>query len=148
VYNAIYALGAMPLGNLSDRIGRKPVVVAGWIVYAAVYLGFSVAKSSAAPWVLLGIYGLYQALTDGVTKALIADVVPKEQRGGAIGLYYTMTGVGQLVASVTAGALWHIRLFDGSVMPSFLVGAICAAAAVPIVASVRVARRMAVLPVE
>lgn len=148
VYNVVYALGAMPLGKLSDRIGRKPVVVAGWVVYAAVYLGFSVAKSSAAPWILLGVYGLYQALTEGVTKALIADVVPKEQRAGAIGLFYTATGVGQLVASVAAGALWPVRLFHGSMMVSFLIGAICAAAAVPLVARVRLIRPTAGSPVE
>jgi MFS family permease len=137
LYNVVYALGAMPLGKLSDRIGRKPVVVAGWIVYAAVYLGFSAAKSSTAPWILLGVYGLYQALTEGVTKALIADVVPKHQRAGAIGLFYTATGVGQLLASVAAGALWQVRLFHGSLMASFLIGAICAAAAVPLIATVR-----------
>jgi MFS family permease len=148
LYNVVYALGAMPLGKLSDRIGRKPIVVTGWIVYAAVYLGFSLAKSSSAPWVLLGIYGLYQALTEGVTKAFITDVVPKEQRAGAIGLFYTVTGVGQLVASVAAGALWHVRLFHGSLMASFLIGAICAATAVPLITSVRVVRPKAVSPAE
>jgi len=141
LYNVVYAIGAMPLGKLSDRIGRKPVVIAGWLVYAAVYLGFSMAKSSAAPWVLLGVYGVYQALTEGVSKALIADVVPKEQRAGAIGLFYTVTGVGQLVASVAAGALWHVRLFHGSVMASFALGSICAALAVPVILGVRVERQ-------
>lgn len=141
LYNAVYALGALPLGKLSDRIGRKPVVITGWLVYAAVYFGFSVAKSASAPWVLLATYGLYQALTEGVTKALIADVVPQHQRAGAIGLFYTATGVGQLVASVLAGALWHVRLFDGSVMGSFVLGSACAALAVPLVVCVRVARK-------
>ena len=138
LYNVVYALAATPLGKLSDRIGRKPVVAAGWIIYAGVYLGFAGAKSMTAPWVLLGIYGLYQALTEGVTKALIADIVPKHQRAGAIGLFYTVTGLGQLVASVAAGALWNVRLFHGSLMVSFLIGAVCAAAAVPLMASVRV----------
>jgi MFS family permease len=140
LYNAVYAIGALPLGRLSDKIGRKPVVVAGWLVYAAVYLGFSAAKSSTAPWLLLGAYGLYQALTEGVTKALITDVVPQHQRAGAIGLFYTATGVGQLLASLAAGALWHVRLFGGSVMASFLIGSLCAAAAAPLVAQVRTAR--------
>ena len=147
LYNVVYSIGAIPLGKLSDRIGRKPVVVAGWIVYAAVYLGFSAAKSSTAPWVLLGVYGLYQALTEGVIKALIADVVPKDQRAGAIGLFYTMTGVGQLAASLAAGALWQVRLFNGTLMASFLIGAICATAAVPLIARVRVAPRRTT-PVE
>jgi MFS family permease len=143
LYNVVYALGAMPLGKLSDRIGRKPVVMSGWIVYAVVYLGFSLAKSSAAPWVLLGVYGLYQALTEGVTKALIADVVPKAQRAGAIGLFYAVTGIGQLVASVAAGALWQVRLFNGTLMATFLIGSVCALAAVPLIASVRVGQPMA-----
>jgi MFS family permease len=137
LYNAVYALGAIPLGRLSDRMGRKPVVVAGWLVYAAVYLGFAVARSAAAPWALLAAYGLYQALAEGVTKALIADVVPARQRAGAIGLFYTVTGIGQLVASLAAGALWNVRLFEGTVMVSFLIGSACAAAAVPLIATVR-----------
>jgi len=148
LYNVVYALGALPLGKLSDRIGRKPVVVTGWLVYAAVYLGFSAAKSTAAPWILLGAYGLYQALSEGVTKALIADVVPKQQRAGAIGLFYTVSGVGQLVASVVAGSLWNVRLFNGSLMASFLFGAVCAALAVPLIATVRItpAKQMTAVP--
>ena len=146
LYNLVYALGALPLGRLSDRIGRKPVVIVGWMVYAVVYLGFSMAKCPAAPWVLLGIYGLYQALTEGVTKAFIADVVSEDQRAGAIGLFYTVTGMGQLVASVAAGALWHVRIFHGSVMLSFLIASVCAAAAIPCVASIRVVRPNVLAP--
>ena len=138
VYNAIYALGSMPLGGLSDRIGRKPVIVAGWLLYAAVYLGFAATRSTLAPWLLLAVYGLYQALTDGVSKALISDVVSSEQRAGAIGLFYTVTGIGQFAASIAAGALWRVR--PGAVMVSFLIGSICAAAAVPLIASVRTSR--------
>ena len=141
LYNVIYAIGALPLGRLSDRIGRKPVVVAGWLVYAAVYFGFSAAKSATTPWLLMGAYGLFQALSEGVTKALIADVVSKEQRAGAIGLFYTATGIGQLVASIAAGALWNVRLFHGSIMASFLLGSVCAALAVPLVAAVRITGR-------
>ena len=140
LYNAVYAAAALPLGRVSDRIGRKPVIVAGFVVYAVVYLGFSMAKSITAPWVLLAVYGLYQALTEGVTKAMIADVAPREQRAGAIGLFYTLTGVGQLAASLAAGALWDVRLFHGSVMLSFLLGSICATAAIPLMATVRIAR--------
>ncbi len=143
LYNTIYALAALPLGKLSDRIGRKPVVVTGWLVYAAVYFGFARANSVTAPWFLLGTYGLYQALTEGATKALIADVVPKSQRAGAIGLFYTVTGMSQLVASVVAGLLWNVRLFNGSVMATFLFGSVCAVLAVPLIATVRVARPVA-----
>jgi hypothetical protein len=71
---------------------------------------------------------------------MIADVAPEQQRAGAIGLFYTLTGVGQFGASLAAGALWNVRLFNGSVMSSFLLGAVCAAAAVPLMAMVRVAK--------
>jgi hypothetical protein len=81
-----------------------------------------------------------------VTKALIVDVVPEDQRSGAIGLFYTVTGVGQLVASVATGALWQVRLFHESLMLSFLIGSVCATAAIPLVASVRVVRPMASPP--
>lgn len=140
VYNAVYAALAVPLGRLSDRVGRKPVVASGWLVYAGVYFGFSVAGSSWAPWALFAAYGLYQALAEGVTKALVADVVPPEQRAGAIGLLYTVGGVGQLAASLATGALWDVRLFGGTVMAGFVPGWVCAAAAVPLVISVRTAR--------
>ncbi|HSV16096.1 MAG TPA: MFS transporter [Tepidisphaeraceae bacterium] len=138
VYNVVYAIAATPLGKLSDRAGRKPIVIAGWTVYALVYFGFSIAHSTTAPWLLLAAYGLYQALSEGVTKALITDVVPKAQRAGAIGLFYTATGLGQLIASVAAGALWGVRWFHGTVMASFILGSVCAAIAIPIVAGVRV----------
>jgi len=87
-------------------------------------------------------------LSEGVTKALIADVVPKQQRAGAIGLFYTVSGVGQLVASVVAGSLWNVRLFNGSLMASFLFGAVCAALAVPLIATVRItpAKQMTAVP--
>ena len=139
LYNVVYALGALPLGRLSDRIGRKPVVVAGWVVYAAVYFGFGAARSVFAPWLLLAAYGIYQAMTDGVTKALVADIVPKSQRAGAIGLFYTATGMAQLAASLAAGALWNVRLFHGTIMATFLMGTLCSVAAVPLMLGLRVA---------
>jgi MFS family permease len=137
LYNAIYALGALPLGRLSDRVGRKPVVIAGWLVYALVYLGFAAAKSAVAPRPLLAAYGLYQALSEGITKALIADVVPTHQRAGAIGLFYTVTGLAQLVASLAAGLLWPVHLLHARLMAPFLLGALCATLAIPLIATVR-----------
>lgn len=137
-YNVIYALAATPLGGLSDRIGRKPVVAAGWLVYGLVYLGFAATRSSRAPWVLLATYGLYQAMTEGVTKAMISDVVSKDQRAGAIGLFYTIAGLGQFLASLMAGALWPHR-WAGFHAP-FVVGALAATVAVPVVLTVRVGR--------
>jgi MFS family permease len=133
LYNIVYSLAAIPLGRLSDLIGRKPVVAAGWLVYAGVYFGFSIARTSLAPWVLLTSYGLYQALTEGVTKALVSDVVSKDQRAGAIGLFYTVAGIGQLAASLIAGTIWSKTI--GGLHAPFLFGAICALAAVPLILS-------------
>jgi MFS family permease len=133
----IYAATATPLGKLSDVVGRMPVVVSGWLVYAAVYLGFATISRPLAPWILLGVYGLYQALTEGVTKAMVSDVVASHQRAGAIGLFYTASGLGQLAASVIAGSTWNLRLFDGRVMFPFAFGATCAVAGAIALAAVR-----------
>lgn len=146
LYNAVNALAATPLGKLSDTIGRKPVIVAGWLIYAAVYFGFAAARAPVLAWALLGIYGLYQALTDGVTKAMIADVVPKAQRAGAIGLYYTITGVAQLAASLLAGKLWNVRWANGRLMAAFAVGAVFSLAAAPMIALIPLSRRPAPNP--
>jgi len=133
LYNAVYALTSYPLGRVSDRIGRKPVIITGWIIYSAVYFGFASSRSTLAPWLLLASYGLYQAFTEGITKAMIGDVVSKEQRAGAIGLYYTLAGVGQLIASLLAGYAWSIRLFSGQWMLAFLIGSVCALLAIPVI---------------
>jgi MFS family permease len=135
LYNVVYAATSAPLGHLSDRIGRKRIVGVGWTVYALVYLGFAFWSGPLAPWVLLSCYGLYQALTEGVTKALISDAVPSNQRAGAIGLFYTASGLGQLAGSTAAGALWSVRLFHGRGLAPFLLGAACALAAVPLLST-------------
>jgi MFS family permease len=136
LYNVVYAAGSEPLGGLSDRIGRKPLLVCGWTIYAAVYAGFAILRAPWAPWVLLTIYGLYQAMTDGVTGALISDVVPDHKRAGAIGLYYTATGLAQLTGSVLAGAVYNVFLFHGQIMLPFALGSAFALAAIPLLLSV------------
>ena len=141
LYNATYVVGATPFGRLSDRIGRKPLIVAGWAVYAVVYAGFGVARSHLAPWFLLATYGVYQALSEGVTKALVSDVVPAHQRAGAIGLFYTVAGLGQLLASLLAGRLWSVRLAGGRILAPFAIGAACAAAGAVLIALARVPPR-------
>ena len=137
VYNVVYAAAATPVGKLSDVVGRKGVVTAGWVVYAGVYIGFALVRSTAAPWWLLAAYGLYQALSEGVTKAMVSDVVAPQQRGGAIGLFYTVSGFGQLAASLIAGELWYTRVVHGRVMAAFVVGAACALMGAGVVATVR-----------
>lgn len=105
-YNLVYAAASPGLGGLSDRLGRKAVIVGGLLVYALVYLGFAGANAHWQLWALFGIYGLYTAATDGVGKALAVDLVPGNIRAGAIGMLGTVTGVATLVASSMAGLLW------------------------------------------
>jgi MFS family permease len=126
-FNLVYTLAAQPLGRLSDRIGRRPLLIAGWLLYAFVYLGFALsdaAWSVAAFWLL---YGLFYALTEGAARAFIADLVPAEKRGTAYGLYNATIGFLVLPASLIAGILWQAV---GPAVP-FILGALmalCAAA--------------------
>jgi MFS family permease len=95
-----------PAGMLSDRIGRKPAVIAGWLIYAGVYLLFSRATQVWHAWALFGVYGLYFGLTEGTEKAMVADIVPAVRRGVAFGWYNLAIGIGALPASVIFGILW------------------------------------------
>jgi MFS family permease len=106
-FNLIYALLAGPLGALSDKVGRRVLIIAGWLAYGLVYLGFALSKTGWQIWTLYGLYGVYYAATDGVAKALIADLVPDERRGTAYGLYNATIGLMALPASVMAGLLWQ-----------------------------------------
>jgi MFS family permease len=98
-----------PIGGLvSDRLGRRGVIVAGWLVYAAVYGGFAVATSLPALLALFFVYGLYYGLTEGVEKAVVADLAPADARGRAFGLYHAAIGIAALVASLLFGAIWKL----------------------------------------
>ncbi len=112
-------------GILSDRIGRRGAIIAGWIVYAAVYAGFAVAGNPRQAWGLFLVYGLYFGLTEGVEKALVADLVPAEARASAYGVYHTAIGITALPASLLTGWLW--QAFGAGV--AFSAGAALAAAA-------------------
>ncbi|MEN6412731.1 MAG: MFS transporter [Veillonellales bacterium] len=106
VFNLLYALLAIPCGVLSDRIGRIRVIQLGWLVYAASYLGFAVAQSAWHIWILYAVYGIYYAMTEGVAKALVAQLVDESHRGAAFGLYNASLGLMALPASALAGVLW------------------------------------------
>ena len=93
-------------GDLSDRLGRRRLIVSGWILYAAVYAGFAFVISDISVWVLFLIYGIYFGLAEGAEKALVADLVRPEQRGTAYGLYNLAFGISVLPASLLMGALW------------------------------------------
>ena len=106
VYNLSYCLSAYPASWLSDRIGRKKILVAGYLFYALVYLGFAINRSAVNLWFLFGFYGLYVGFTDGVEKALVSDIAPENLRATAIGLHATLVGIGLFPASLFAGLLW------------------------------------------
>jgi len=106
VYNIIYGLVIYPASRLSDKIGRKMLLVLGYLFYGLVYFGFGMNNSINNFWFLFGVYGLYIAFTEGVEKALVADIAPQELRATAIGLHATLVGIGLLPASLFAGMLW------------------------------------------
>jgi len=106
-FNAIYALFAGPLGAWSDRVGRRRLILGGWLAYGLVYLGFALARTGTQVWTLFGLYGLYYAATEGAAKALVADLVEENQRGTAYGLYNAAVGLMALPASLIAGLLWQ-----------------------------------------
>lgn len=110
VYNVVYGAVSYPAGRLSDRIGRKQLLVAGFVFYALVYLGFAFVSGPQHAWFLwglFGVYGLYSGFTEGVEKALVADLAPAEVRATAIGLHAMILGIGLFPASFIAGELWE-----------------------------------------
>jgi MFS family permease len=106
LYNVVYAGLSLPAGIRSDRIGRRTALLAGLLIFAAVYLGFALVTNTLFVWVLFAVYGAYIAFTEGVGKALISDLVAEERRATAFGLYSALVGIMALLASVLAGLLW------------------------------------------
>jgi MFS family permease len=107
VLHIVKMSSSVPGGVASDRWGRKHVIVTGWVVYALTYAGFMIADSVWAAWALFAVYGLYFGLTEGVEKALIADLAPAQLRGSAFGIYNLMIGIGALPASLLFGWVWQ-----------------------------------------
>lgn len=97
---------SIPLGRLSDRIGRKSLLVAGYLVFSAVYLGFALGGSRASIAVIFVLYGVYSAMISGVERAFIAEISPAELKGTMLGLHSTVVGIALLPASMIAGILW------------------------------------------
>jgi len=107
VLHIVKMIFSVPGGIISDRIGRKKVIVAGYIVYALVYAGFGAATQHWHAWTLFGLYGIYFGFTEGVEKALVADFAPVHLRGSAFGLYHLVVGAGALPASLLFGFVWQ-----------------------------------------
>lgn len=106
LFNLVYASASVPLGTLSDKIGREKVILIGWLAYALAYFGFARATHDYQVWIIFAFYGLYYATTEGVAKAFIADMVAPSFRGRAYGIYNTAIGLVALPASFFAGYLW------------------------------------------
>ncbi|HJQ20436.1 MAG TPA: MFS transporter [Gemmatimonadaceae bacterium] len=108
-----------PGGALSDRVGRKTTLVSGWLLYAAVYVAFAVARTQWHAWAIFLVYGLFFGLTEGTERAFVSDMVPASRRGSAFGWYYLAVGVAALPASVIFGLVWE-RVAPGA---AFTMGA-------------------------
>jgi MFS family permease len=106
LYNAVVSLASMPAGAASDRVGRRDLLIIGYLIYAVSYVGFAAANAAWLVWPLFIIYGLFPALTDGAAKALAVDTAGSTGRATAIGIYSAVTGLTQVVASYVGGLLW------------------------------------------
>ncbi len=107
MFNLIYSLVSTPAGALSDRVGRKRLIIGGWLVYAIIYLGFAVSQASWQVWLLYVVYGVYYGMAFGSANALVADLVPEALRGTAYGTYNATIGILAFPASFIAGVLWQ-----------------------------------------
>ena len=105
-FNVIYALISGPAGALSDRVGRRRLILVGWLIYGLLYLGFALVAEAWQMWLLYGLYGIYYGAVEGSARALVADLVPSEKRGTAYGVYNAAVGILALPASLIAGVLW------------------------------------------
>lgn len=119
VYNLTAAILSVPFGRLSDKIGRKKVLVGGYLAFSLVYLGFGFASSAPMMIAIFVLYGFYTAMTAGAERAMISEIAPPDLKGTMLGLHATIVGVALLPASVIAGILWNLF---GAAAP-FLFGA-------------------------
>jgi MFS family permease len=116
-YNLVYAFASFPLGRLADKIGLKNVFISGLLLFSTIYFGMAKAESGILYYVLFGIYGIYMAATEGISKAWITNTVKKEETGTAIGLFVALQSISLMVASAFAGLLWS---FYGASVTFFL----------------------------
>jgi len=106
LFNAVYAAASLPMGILSDKLGRRRVLALGWSIYTLVYVGFALSSTVWHVWLAFGCLGIYAAIVEGVSRAFVADLAPAELRGTAYGLYYCVVGICVLVGGVVGGVVW------------------------------------------
>jgi MFS family permease len=131
VFNVTFTLASWPAGKFSDRFSRSTIAAAGYGVFAVVYFVFALAPSRRAIWLTMAFYGLFYALTNPVLKALVVESVGSDVRGRALGIYFFVTSITTLLASVITGSLWKIY---GAAMPFYLSAGIAAVSAVGLLA--------------
>ncbi|MBN1460037.1 MAG: MFS transporter [Armatimonadetes bacterium] len=139
-FNLAYSLISPLAGRWSDRVSRASVVALGWGTYSVTYLGFALARQSWHVWALFGLYAIYYGVAEGTARALVADLVPAEQRGMAYGLYSGIVGAAALPASLLAGVVWEgIGTWGGwgASAPFFVGGALSALAVLLLLSVVR-----------
>ena len=130
VFNITYTLGSWPAGWFSDHFSRRWIAAAGYLIFAAVYYVFGRAPSPLAIWITMAVYGLYYALTQPVLKALVVETVGNEVRGRALGVYFFVTSVATLAASLVTGELWK---HWGASLPFYFSAGLAAFAALMLV---------------
>jgi len=106
ITNTVSVLASIPIGSLSDRIGKEKILITGFVIYAVVYYGFGVTTSTGAIIALFALYGLYSAATDGIQKAFISDITDSNKKGTGLGIYNALLGITLLPASLIAGFLY------------------------------------------
>ncbi|MCD6471218.1 MFS transporter [bacterium] len=109
LFNIFYALFAVPFGKLSDKIGKKKVIIFGYLLFSLTSLGFALLKSLTGFIILFALYGIVYAIVDGNQRAYISDLSPEELRATALGTFHTITGLAALPGSLIAGFLWQIK---------------------------------------
>ena len=128
VFNMTYTLGSWPAGWFSDHFSRRWIAAIGYLIFAAVYFVFGRAPSVLGIWLAMAVYGVYNALTQPVLKALVVDTVAEDTRGRALGVYFFATSIATLAASLITGELW--KRFGADI--PFYVSAVLAVAAAAI----------------
>ncbi len=129
VYNTIYSLTSMPAGIAADKFGRKRIILIAFFMFAAIYYGFARFADIRSVWLLFGAYGLFMGMTDGIQKAYLAEVIPKEFKATAFGIYNMAVGLALLPASLIGGWLWdHVSpaatFYYGAIMALVSAGAV------------------------
>ena len=128
ITSVVSVIMAIPIGTLSDKIGKEKILIVGFVIYAAVYYGFGATNGTGLIVILFALYGLYSAATDGIQKAFISDLVDKNKKGTAMGIYNALLGITLLPASLIAGLLYdkvdsNAPFYFGAVMA--ILSAIC-----------------------